>query len=142
MALARTRVRDRLDHQDLHRAAARRRGGAAPPRPRRRGRGALPGLALRDAAGAPIRWIDLATHRSGLPRLPTNLAPQDPRDPYAGYDEAQLLRFLRDFKPTVARDSAGNTRTSASACSAMRSAAPRAAAIRNCSPSACSCRSA
>ena len=63
-----------------------------------------PGLKLRDAADAPIRWVDLATHRSGLPRLPTNLAPQDRRDPYAGYDEAQLLRFLRDFKPTAARD--------------------------------------
>ena len=63
-----------------------------------------PGLKLRDAADAPIRWVDLATHRSGLPRLPSNLAPQDRRDPYAGYDEAQLLRFLRDFKPTAARD--------------------------------------
>jgi len=67
--------------------------------------GALPsGLKLRDSADAPIRWIDLATHRSGLPRLPTNLAPRDPGDPYAGYDEAQLLRFLHDFKPTAARD--------------------------------------
>ena len=68
--------------------------------------GALPsGLRLRDAADAPIRWVDLATHRSGLPRLPANLAPRDLRDPYADYDEAQLLRFLGDFKATVARDS-------------------------------------
>ena len=68
--------------------------------------GALPsGLKLRDSADAPIRWIDLATHRSGLPRLPTNFAPKDARDPYADYDEAQLLRFLRDFKATVRRDS-------------------------------------
>ena len=63
-----------------------------------------PGLKLRDAADAPIRWVDLATHRSGLPRLPTNLAPRDPGDPYAGYDEAELLRFLRAFQPTVARN--------------------------------------
>ena len=66
--------------------------------------GLPPGLKLRDAADAPIRWVDLATHRSGLPRVPSNLAPQDLRDPYAGYDEAQLLRFLRHFKPTAARD--------------------------------------
>jgi serine-type D-Ala-D-Ala carboxypeptidase/endopeptidase len=65
---------------------------------------ALPGVALRDAAGAPIRWVDLATHRSGLPRLPGNFAPRDPTDPYADYDEARLLEFLRTFKPTVARD--------------------------------------
>ena len=65
---------------------------------------ALPGVSLRDAAGAPIRWVDLATHRSGLPRVPSNIAPQDPLDPYAGYDEAQLLRFLRTFKPMIARD--------------------------------------
>jgi len=67
---------------------------------------ALPsGLKLRDAAGAPIRWIDLATHRSGLPRLPDNLAPKDSSDPYADYDEVRLLRFLREFKPSVPRDS-------------------------------------
>jgi D-alanyl-D-alanine-carboxypeptidase/D-alanyl-D-alanine-endopeptidase len=63
-----------------------------------------PGLTLRDAAGAPIRWLDLATHRSGLPRLPTNFAPGNIADPYADYDEARLLRFLRDFRPTRARD--------------------------------------
>lgn len=65
---------------------------------------ALPGVALRDAAGATIRWVDVATHRSGLPRLPTNIAPKDPADPYADYDEARLLAFLRDFKPTIARN--------------------------------------
>ncbi|MCE9658227.1 MAG: beta-lactamase family protein [Burkholderiales bacterium] len=66
--------------------------------------GALPGIKLRDSAGAPIRWVDLATHRSGLPRLPANIAPRDPADPYADYDEARLLAYLREFKPTVARD--------------------------------------
>jgi len=65
---------------------------------------ALPGVALRDTAGAPIRWVDLATQRSGLPRLPSNFAPKDPGDPYADYDEARLLEFLNTFKPTVARD--------------------------------------
>lgn len=65
---------------------------------------ALPaGTPLRDAAGVPVRWIDLATHRSGLPRLPPNMAPATPSDPYNGYGETQLLEFLRGFKPTRAR---------------------------------------
>ena len=65
---------------------------------------ALPGVRLRDVADAPIRWIDLATHRSGLPRLPANMAPLEQTDPYADYDEKRLLDFLRGYKPTVARD--------------------------------------
>jgi serine-type D-Ala-D-Ala carboxypeptidase/endopeptidase len=64
---------------------------------------ALPGIALRDSAGDPIRWIDLATHRSGLPRLPANLSPKVRADPYDDYREADLLEFLKGFKPTVAR---------------------------------------
>jgi len=36
----------------------------------------------------------LATHHSGLPRLPGNLAPADPANPYADYDGARLLSFL------------------------------------------------
>lgn len=65
---------------------------------------ALPsGTPLRDAAGDPIRWVDLATHRSGLPRLPSNMSPATPADPYNGYGETQLLAFLRSFEPTAAR---------------------------------------
>ena len=45
-----------------------------------------PGLKVRDAADAPIRWLDLATHRSGLPRLPSNLRAARP---------ARSLRRLR-----------------------------------------------
>ena len=62
------------------------------------------GIRLRDAAGQPIRWVDLATHRSGLPRLADNMAPANPADPYADYDDARLLAFLRTWKPTVNRD--------------------------------------
>lgn len=44
----------------------------------------------------------LATHTSGLPRLPVNLVPSDPLDPYRGYDEKALLAGLaasRDKQP-------------------------------------------
>ena len=65
---------------------------------------ALPdNIRLVDSAGDPIRWIDLATQRSGLPRLPTNMAPSVRTDPYDDYREADLLAFLRGFKPTLVR---------------------------------------
>lgn len=48
---------------------------------------------------SPITLLDLATHRSGLPRMPTNFAPRDARNPYADYDEARLLEFLREAAP-------------------------------------------
>jgi serine-type D-Ala-D-Ala carboxypeptidase/endopeptidase len=64
---------------------------------------ALPDVKLLDTAGDPIRWIDLATHRSGLPRLPANLSPAAAADPYADYREPDLLEFLKHFKPTIAR---------------------------------------
>jgi CubicO group peptidase (beta-lactamase class C family) len=40
---------------------------------------------------------DLATHTSGLPRLPSNLQPADPRDPYADYSVDQLYQFLSGY---------------------------------------------
>ena len=64
----------------------------------------LDGMRLRDSRGEPIRWVDLATHRSGLPRLPSNMAPAVPEDPYADYGVAKLREFLAGFKPAVARD--------------------------------------
>jgi CubicO group peptidase (beta-lactamase class C family) len=41
-----------------------------------------------------ITLSDLVTHASGLPRMPTNFAPADPRDPYADYTTAKLYAFL------------------------------------------------
>ena len=41
-----------------------------------------------------ITLLMLATHTSGLPRLPPNLAPGDPRDPYADYTREKLLAAL------------------------------------------------
>lgn len=63
------------------------------------------GLKLHDNTGAPLRWRDLATHRSGLPRLATNMQPAQAADPYADYGSEQLLAFLRGWQPTRARDS-------------------------------------
>ena len=44
--------------------------------------------------GAVITLRHLATHTSGLPPLPSNLAPANWDDPYADYDQTRLLEFL------------------------------------------------
>jgi CubicO group peptidase (beta-lactamase class C family) len=48
--------------------------------------------------GRQITLEDLATHTSGLPRLPSNLAPADPTNPYANYTVAQLHAFLSSYE--------------------------------------------
>lgn len=50
-----------------------------------------------ERANRKITLADLATHTSGLPRLPTNLAPKDPSNPYADYTVAQLYAFLSSY---------------------------------------------
>ena len=46
-----------------------------------------------------IQLIDLATHTSGLPRLPDNMGLLiNPLNPYAGYTTDDLDAFLADFK--------------------------------------------
>lgn len=52
--------------------------------------------------GKSITLRNLATHRSGLPRLPTNVAPADPANPYADYTTEQLYTFLSNY--TLSRD--------------------------------------
>lgn len=51
---------------------------------------------------APITLQDLATHTSGLPRLPTNLVVTNPDNPYAGYSVENLHAFLASH--VLARD--------------------------------------
>ena len=41
--------------------------------------------------GREITLLDLSNQVSGLPRLPDNLKPADPGDPYADYGPAQAL---------------------------------------------------
>ncbi len=49
--------------------------------------------------GPPITLLDLATHHSGLPRLPGNFAPADMQDPYLDYDAEKLYAFLSSYVP-------------------------------------------
>jgi D-alanyl-D-alanine-carboxypeptidase/D-alanyl-D-alanine-endopeptidase len=46
----------------------------------------------------PITLRHLATHTSGLPRLPNNLQSRDPGNPYAGYTVEQMYAFLARCK--------------------------------------------
>jgi len=50
--------------------------------------------------GRAITLEDLATHTSGLPRLPTNFAPGDPNNPYVDYSVDQLYAFLSGYSLT------------------------------------------
>lgn len=52
--------------------------------------------------GKQITLLDLATQSSGLPRLPDNMRPADPANPYADYSVAQLYDFLSHY--TLTRD--------------------------------------
>src|SRR4051812_28889393 len=48
--------------------------------------------------GRSIKWIDLSTHRSGLPRLPGNLSPTDSKNPYRDYDSKKAAAFVNQYK--------------------------------------------
>jgi len=50
--------------------------------------------------GRQITLLDLSMQVSGLPRLPDNLKPGDPANPYADYDAAKLYEFLARYQLT------------------------------------------
>ncbi|MEK8145622.1 serine hydrolase domain-containing protein [Streptomyces sp. M10(2022)] len=88
-------LRDRLAHQDLHRPAA---GRARSPGEVRYSDRADRYLPCR-IPGPPVTLLHLATHTSGLPRLPPGLVARAVRsgwlsNPYARFDEGDLLAAL------------------------------------------------
>lgn len=52
------------------------------------------GVAAPSLNGVEVTLLHLATHRSGLPRLPDNHTPSDPENPYADYTVEKLYEFL------------------------------------------------
>lgn len=70
----------------------------------------LRGLKLRDHTGAPIRLVDLATHRSGLARMPDNMPNGTRFDPYVDYRERELLAYLKSREILVESEGGKTTR--------------------------------
>jgi CubicO group peptidase (beta-lactamase class C family) len=59
----------------------------------------LPGtVKVPQRGGKQITLYDLSTHRSGLPRMPSNFAPKDPLNPYPDYPVARLYEFLSAYE--------------------------------------------
>ncbi|MBN1773443.1 MAG: serine hydrolase [Deltaproteobacteria bacterium] len=58
------------------------------------------GVRLRERDGHPLTLLHLATHTSGLPRMPDDFAPADPSDPYADLTWDGILACLSRFEPT------------------------------------------
>jgi len=58
------------------------------------------GVKMPERNGRQISLEDLATHTSGLPRLPSNLSPKDAANPYADYSVEQLYQFLSGYQLT------------------------------------------
>jgi CubicO group peptidase (beta-lactamase class C family) len=56
------------------------------------------GIRLPSRDGTPIKWIDLITHRSGLPKLPGNLLLTNLSNPYRDYDSKKAAAFLAQYE--------------------------------------------
>ena len=57
-----------------------------------------PGVKVPERNGRQITLVDLATHTSGLPRLPNNFHPRDALNPYADYSVDQMYAFLSSYQ--------------------------------------------
>ena len=60
------------------------------------------GVTASEYEGRSITLLDLATHTSGLPRLPSNYHPKDPNNPYVDYTMDQMYDFLSGYRLTRA----------------------------------------
>jgi len=60
------------------------------------------GVTIPSRGETPIRLVDLSTHTSGLPRMPSNFLPADWSNPYATYSVDRLHEFLSGY--TLQRD--------------------------------------
>lgn len=58
----------------------------------------LPGWKLPSRNGKVITLGDIASQRSGLPRLPSNFKPKDLNNPYVDYDVVALKAFLANYE--------------------------------------------
>jgi CubicO group peptidase (beta-lactamase class C family) len=56
------------------------------------------GVRVPERNGRKITLIDLSTQSSGLPRLPDNMKPANPLNPYADYSTEQLFEFLGRYQ--------------------------------------------
>ena len=55
-------------------------------------------LKLPGYSGKEITWRHLAQHTAGFPRVPDNLKPANPLQPYVDYDLTKLETFLKGFQ--------------------------------------------
>ena len=58
------------------------------------------GVKVPERNGRVITLLDLSTQSSGLPRLPDNMKPANPLNPYADYSVEQMFEFLGRYQLT------------------------------------------
>jgi CubicO group peptidase (beta-lactamase class C family) len=58
------------------------------------------GARIPERNGRAITLIDLSTQSSGLPRMPDNMKPANPMNPYADYTVEQMFEFLGRYELT------------------------------------------
>ncbi len=58
----------------------------------------LPDFKIPSRGGMEITLGELGTQHSGLPRMPANILPKDPANPFADYDAAKLSVFLAGYR--------------------------------------------